>query len=81
MKRIVPLVLIGIFAIYFYEQNTGRDLYVGSTIASATSFIDRTAGTSFSSGVGVGATGGFAGGYGTAIGAGPAAAVGGAIGR
>ena len=65
MKRIVPIVLIGIFAIYFYEQRTGRDLFVGSTIGSATSFIDRNTGTSFSTGI----TGGFAGGYGAATGA------------
>lgn len=66
MKRILPLVLIGILAIYFYEQHTGRDLYVGSSLQSAAGFVDRSTGTSFSSGI----TGGFAGGYGSATGVG-----------
>ena len=74
MKRIIPVVLIGIFAIYLYEQRTGRDLFVGSTINSAAHIIDRTTGTSFASG----ATGGFAGGYGMATGVG--ASVGGGMG-
>ena len=72
MKRILPIVLIGIFAIYFYEQRTGRDLFVGSTFARTTNLIDRTTGSNFSSGASVGAVGGFAGGYGAAVGRGPA---------
>ena len=74
MKRIVPFVLIAVFAIYFYEQRTGRDLFVGSSLASAASFIDRTTGSNFSGGI----AGGFAGGYGAATGVG--AAVGGGSG-
>ena len=66
MKRIVPIVLIGIFAIYFYEQRTGRDLYVGSSLQSAAAFIDNTTGSRLSSGF----SGGMAGGYGTATGVG-----------
>ena len=59
-------VLIGICAIYFYEQRTGRDLFVGSSVQSAALFIDQATGTGFATGV----TGGFAGGYGAATGVG-----------
>ena len=69
MKTIIPAVLIGIFAIYVFEQRTGRDLYVGSSMQSAASFIDRTTGTGFATGI----TGGFAGGYGAATGVGASA--------
>ena len=59
MKRILVFVLIGICAIYFYEQRTGRDLFVGSSVRSAATFIDGATGTGFATGL----TGGFAGGF------------------
>ena len=62
MKRLFPILLIAIFAVYFFEEQTGRNLGVGYTLGKSAGFVDGVLGTSIA--------GGFAGGYGAATGVG-----------
>ena len=62
MKRIIPVVLIAVFAIYAYEKRTGRNLGVSMTLEKSAGVVDSFTGTNLS--------GAFAGGYGMATGVG-----------
>ena len=62
MKRLIPILLIAVFAIYAYEKRTGRNLGVSMTLERSAGVVDSFTGTNLS--------GAFAGGYGMATGVG-----------